>query len=111
MASEARPTPVGRCSAAPWRPEGRRNVFRGFKNDESVVVRLRGVDDLQDFVVDAPVGRHRAAAEGGGAAGEVGEAAARLFNDDLQSGEVPRLEVDIDHGLGLSAGYECVAEE
>src|SRR5262249_59890520 len=70
-----------------------------------------GVDDLECWGGGGACRAPGGAAEGGGAAGEVGEAPARLFNDDLQSSEVPWLEVDIDHGLGLSAGHECVAEE
>src|SRR6266508_4435683 len=59
--------------------------------------------------MEPPVGREHGTVVDRGPAGEVGEAPARLLDEDLHRRHIPGLEVHLDVDLGLARGHEPVA--
>jgi hypothetical protein len=65
----------------------------------------------EHLVVQQPVAAHAAAAVGPGPPVEVGEAPARLLDDDLQRGEVPQRHLGLERRVDCPLGDEHVRPE
>ena len=73
------------------------------------VVKGRGLKEAQRLLVQTAVGRDHRPVVNVGPPREVGEAASRLFHEDLHRRDVPRLEVGLDVDLPLALGHQAVA--
>src|SRR5439155_23156283 len=72
--------------------------------------RASGGEEREGGVVQPPVRRERGTRVDRGPPPEVGEPSARLLDDDLRSGEVPGLGVELRLDLAFACGAEPVAK-
>src|SRR5574342_631493 len=72
-------------------------------------VTSAALEEAQDLVVEKAVGRHHRARVDVGRAGEVGEPASCLLDEDLHRRHVPGVEVGLGVDLRLALRHDAVA--